>query len=269
VVASFKIDDRATLARLSLCSAGVWWAIFMLVPLRLLRHLPRSAIAKTEIRGNVLVAGFRELGHTLRGMRLVPLTVLFLVAYLIYFDGITTVTAMASDYGEKYLKLSDTVLLGTILIVQFTAFGGALLLGRLAYRWGAKRVIVAGLVVWIGVVVGAYFLQPGKPAQFIALALVLSIVLGGTQALSRSLFSSMIPKGREAEYFGLYEISSSGTSVLGPLLYGLTLQLTDNNYQAAILSVLVFFVVGIGIVARVNVRAAVLAAGNTPPATLR
>jgi MFS transporter, UMF1 family len=267
VIASFLIDDRGTLARLSLCSAGVWWAIFMVVPFRLLRHLPRSPLASTPIEGSVLTAGFRELGHTLRGLRQVPLTLLFLLAYLIYFDGITTVTTLASDYGEKELKLSDTVLLGTILVVQFMAFGGALLLGKLAERWGAKRVVAGSLVVWIGIVVAAYFLQAGQPLQFIALALLLALVVGGTQALSRSMFSSMIPKGREAEYFSFYEFSASGTALLGPLIFGLTLQNTG-SYRTAIVSLVVFFVVGLALLLTVNVRKAMIEAGNTPPATL-
>jgi UMF1 family MFS transporter len=267
VIASFLIDDRGTLARLSLCSAGIWWAIFMLLPLRLLRHLPRSPIASTPIEGSVLTAGFRELGHTIRGLRAVPLTMLFLLAYLIYYDGISTVTTLSSDYGEKELKLSDTVLLGTILVVQFCAFGGALLLGKLAGRWGAKRVVMGALVVWIGIVVGAYLLQAGNVAQFVTLALVLSIVVGGTQALSRSLYSGMIPKGREAEYFSLYEFSASGTALLGPLIFGLTLQNTG-SYRTAIVSLVVFFVVGLAILVTVNVRKAVLAAGNVPATTL-
>ena len=267
VLASFQIEDRGTLARLSLCSAGIWWAIFMLVPFRLLRHLPRSPIAQRPIEGSVLTAGFRELGHTIRGLRAVPLTLLFLLAYLIYFDGITTVTTLASDYGEKELKLTDTVLLGTILVVQFAAFGGALLLGRLADRWGAKRVVAASIVVWIGIVVCAYFLQAEAPLQFIALALALALVVGGTQALSRSMYSSMIPRGREAEYFSLYEFSASGTALLGPLIFGLTLQNTG-SYRTAIFSLVVFFVVGLALLLTVNVRKAVLAAGNVPPATL-
>jgi UMF1 family MFS transporter len=267
VIASFLIDDRGTLARLSLCSAGIWWAIFMLLPLRLLRHLPRSPIADKPIEGSVLTAGFRELGQTLRGMRAVPLTLLFLLAYLLYYDGISTVSSMASNYGEKELLLSDNVLLGTILVIQFCAFGGALLLGRLANRWGAKRVVVGSLVVWIGIVLAAYTLQAGSAVQFMALGLVLSIVIGGTQALSRSLYSSMIPAGREAEYFSLYEFSASGTALLGPLIFGLTLQNTG-SYRTAIVSLVVFFVVGLAILLTVNVRKAVLAAGNIPPATL-
>ena len=152
-------------------------------------------------------------------------------------------------------------------MVQFVAFGGALLLGKLADRWGAKRTIMAGLVVWIAVVVAAYFVQAGAGGQFFALAIVLAVVLGGTQALSRSAFSGMIPRGKEAEYFSLYEVSSSGTSFLGPVLFGLTLQFSG-SYRSAILAMIVFFVVGMVILSRINVHKAIVAAGNTPPASL-
>jgi UMF1 family MFS transporter len=267
-VASFFIADQALLARLSLSSAGIWWAAFALVPLALLRRLPKTRPVPGSESGPLLTAGFRELADTFRGLRRYRLTLLFLVAYLIYYDGVSTVVTLAADYGEKELKLDDNTLLTAILIVQFTAFGGALLLGRFAEWWGAKRVISVSLLVWIGVVVAAYFLQAGSVVQFYTLAMVLSIVMGGTQALSRSLFSSMIPAGKEAEYFSLYEISSSGTSALGPLVFGLTLQNTG-SYRAAIFSLVVFFVVGLVLLLRVNVRRAVVEAGNVLPATLR
>lgn len=265
-VFSFFIDDKALLARLSLGSAGLWWALFALIPVFLLRNLPRST-PEREIKGSVLTAGFKELGDTFRKLRAYPQSLLFLVAYLVYYDGISTLTALSADYGEKELKLSDTVLLSAILIVQFAAFGGALLLGKLAERWGAKRVISYSLVVWIFVVVAAYFLQAGAAIQFYALAGLLSIVMGGTQALSRSLYSNMIPKGKEAEFFSLYEVSSSGTSALGPLLFGLALQNTG-SYRIAIFSLILFFVVGLIIVLKVNVPKAVAEAGNTLPRSL-
>jgi MFS transporter, UMF1 family len=216
------------------------------------------------VSGSVLSSGFRELGDTLRNLRKFPSTLLFLTAYLVYYDGISTVTTLSADYGQKELQLGETTLLSAILMVQFTGFGGALLLGRFAERCGAKRVVTASLVVWIGVV-RRLFPAVGSALQFYALALVLSIVLGGTQALSRSLFSGMIPKGKEAEYYSLYEISSSGTSALGPLLFGLTLQNTG-SYRAAIVSLVVFFVIGLALLLGVNVRNAIIAAGNTPPA---
>ena len=171
----------------------------------------------------------------MRHMRGFPLTLAFLVAFLIYNDGIQTVTTVAAQYGDKQLQLSDTVLLTAILLVQFVAFAGALWLGRLAGRFGAKRVVLGSLVVWIGCVGVGYFLQPGVIWQFFALAIVIALVLGGSQALSRSLFSRMIPAGAEAEYFAFYEISDSGTSWLGPLVFGLTYQNTG-SYRGALVS---------------------------------
>jgi UMF1 family MFS transporter len=267
-VMSFFISDTAVLARDSLGIAGLWWALFSLVPLRLMRNAARRGQVDAAVaRGSVVSSGFRQLGQTLSHMRGYPLTLLFLLAYLIYYDGINTVTTLAAQYGDSELHLSNNVLLTAILIVQFAAFAGALLLGRFAQRWGAKRVVAWSLVVWILVVAGAYFMQAGKPLQFYVLAIVLSLVLGGSQALSRSLYSNMIPAGKEAEYFSLYEVSSSGSSIFGTLLFGVALQ-TTGSYRVAIVSLVVFFVVGLVLLARVNVARAVAAAGNVLPASL-
>jgi len=264
---SFLIKDPTVLARWSLSGAGLWWAVFSVVPLWMLRDLPSSATRRGPVAGSVFISGFRELVDTLVHLRNYGWTLLFLVAFLVYYDGISTVTTLSADYGQKELRLGETTLLSAILLVQFTGFGGALLLGRFADRYGAKLVVAASLVVWIGVVISTYFMRAGSAVQFYALALVLSIVLGGTQALSRSLFSGMIPRGKEAEYYSLYEISSSGTSALGPLLFGLTLQHTG-SYRAALGSLVVFFIVGLGLLLTVNVGKAIVAAGNTPPATV-
>ena len=266
-VLTFFLTDEALVARISLCTAGLWWALFALVPLRLLKNAPRTTHQREKVRGSSLTAGFRELGDTLRHVRMFPLTLLFLVAYLVYYDGINTVTTLAADYGQNALLLDQQTLLSAILIVQFAAFGGALWLGRLAGRFGAKRVIAYSLVVWIFVVIAAFFLQAHSSLQFYALALALSIVMGGTQALSRSLYSNMIPRGKEAEYFSLYEISSSGSSALGPLLFGLALQNTG-SYRVAIFSLIVFFVVGLVLLVPLNVRRAIVASGNQLPASL-
>ncbi|HEY4019069.1 MAG TPA: MFS transporter [Pseudonocardiaceae bacterium] len=266
-VGSFVITDTAMLARISLLAAGVWWAIFALVPLRRLKNPPRTDEHMVPLSGSMFTAGFRQLGHTIRGARAFPMTLLFLVAYLVYYDGINTVTTLSATYGADELGLSDNTLLTAILIVQFAAFGGTLLLGRFAERLGAKRVIAWSLVVWCGVVIAAYFLTKGSAVQFYVLALVLSIVMGGSQALSRSLYSSMIPRGAEAEYFSLYEISSSGSSALGPLLFGLAYQYTG-SYRISILSLVVFFVVGLCLLIPVNVPRAVTTAGNQVPQNL-
>ncbi|MGH3930114.1 MAG: MFS transporter, partial [Pseudonocardiaceae bacterium] len=143
---------------------GVWWAAFTLIPLsRLRRHQSPQA----NDRGlAVLTGGFRQLGGTLREARAYPLTLGFLAAYLIYTDGITTVANVAGLYGERELGLERSTLITTILLVQFVAFFGALIHGRVARRFGAKRTIMGSLVVWIGVVVAAYFVQAGDQLQF-------------------------------------------------------------------------------------------------------
>ncbi len=261
-VLSLFLADKAWLARISLCSAGVWWAVFNLPVWRLLRDLPRPP--SQPVTGSVLTAGFRQLRHTITELRGYRITIAFLIAFLVYNDGIQTVTTIAAQYGDKQLHLSDSVLLSAILIVQFVAFGGAIWLGRLAGRHGARQILMASIVVWAGLVVVAYFLKAGAAWQFYLLAVAIALVLGGSQALSRSLFSRLIPSGREAEYFGLYEISDSGTSWLGPLLFGLTYQLT-NSYRNALVSLLVFFVVGLAVLVRVPLRRGIAEAGNIAP----
>jgi UMF1 family MFS transporter len=252
--------------RICLASAGVWWAGFTAVSVALLRNRPpRDADALTGGRG--LTGGFRQLGHTLRDLRNYPLTLWFLAAYLLFNDGVQTVIGVSAQYGAEELGLEQTTLVTTILLVQFVAFAGAILLGRIAQRVGAKTTILYGLIVWTGVLVAAYFVQAGAPLQFFLLATVIGVVLGGTQALSRSLFSQLIPPGKEAEYFGFYEISDRGTSWLGPFLFALTFQLTE-SYRYAIFSLVFFFVVGGLLLARLDMRRAIVAAGNTPPERL-
>ncbi|MEV6302069.1 MFS transporter [Actinoplanes sp. NPDC051861] len=250
------------IARWSIVSAGVWWAIFTLIPLLWLReHPPLEAAAS---KGNVLTDGFKQLGHTIKQMRAYPLTLAFLGAYLIYNDGIQTVIALASQFGTEELKLEQDTLILTILIVQFLAFGGALLLGALANRIGARKTVLLSLALWLGVVTAAYWLPEGEPLPFMLLGAGIGLVMGGSQALSRSLFSQLIPAGKEGEYYGFYEISDKGTSWLGPLFFGLIFQMT-NSYRTGIISLVVFFLLGGVLLAIVPLRRAIIAAGNTPP----
>jgi UMF1 family MFS transporter len=256
--------DTAEVARYSIASAGVWWAVFTTIPLLTLRNRPPVAGPR---HGDALTDGFRQLWRTLRGLRAYPLTLFFLIAYLVYNDGIQTVITLASVYGTKELELPDDVLVPTILMVQFLAFAGALLMGALAKRIGAWKTVLLSLVLWTVVLAIAYFLPAREAVPFIALGGLIGVVLGGSQALSRSLFSQLIPKGKEAEYFGIYEISDKGTSWLGPLLFGLAFQATG-SYRVAIISLVVFFVVGFVLLAAVPIRRAIVAAGNTPPAVV-
>ncbi|MGY1739724.1 MULTISPECIES: MFS transporter [unclassified Blastococcus] len=251
--------------RICLASAGLWWGTFALFAVTRLRNRPVRAEVRTGAAG--AGGGFRQLAATLRGLRAFPLTLWFLGAYLLFNDGVQTVISLSATYASEELDLGQDVLTGAILMVQVVAIAGALGLGRLAARYGAKRVVLGALVAWIGVLLAAFRLQTGAVAQFYALAAVIGLVQGGTQALSRSLFSQLIPAGREAEYFGFYEISDRGTSWLGPLAFGLTYQLTD-SYRYAIVSLVVFFVAGFALLALLPMRRAVLAAGNTPPERL-
>jgi MFS transporter, UMF1 family len=264
LVAVFVVGDQHTMAleRGVTVFAGLWWAGFAIIPLMWLRDRP--PVAPEPGTGNTWVSGFRQLGATLRHLRAYPLTLLFLLAFLVYNDGIQTVIAVASTYGTDELKLTQSALAATILVVQFVAFGGALLLNRIAARVGARRTILGSLVGWIVVVLAAYGVPAGSPWLFMLLGAAIGIVLGGSQALSRSLFSQLIPAGREAEYFGFYGISDKGSSWLGPLIFGLVNQIVG-NYRAAIVSLVVFFIAGFVILLFVPVRRAIVAAGNTPP----
>ncbi|WP_328416652.1 MFS transporter [Micromonospora sp. NBC_00389] len=268
-VTLFSEDDNPQrtldLARWSIVSAGVWWAAFTLIPLRWLRERPTAAALTRG--GNVLTDGFRQLARTLREIKAYPLTLFFLLAFLVYNDGIQTVITLASQYGTEELRLEQSTLIVTILLVQFLAFGGALSLGALARRIGAWKTVLLSLVLWTGVIIGAFRLPAEAPVPFMVLGAAIGLVLGGSQALSRSLFSQLIPAGKEGEYYGFYEISDKGTSWLGPLAFGLVFQLTA-SYRVGLVSLLIFFVVGFLLLLAVPIRRAIVAAGNTPPRVL-
>jgi UMF1 family MFS transporter len=253
--------------RVCMASAGVWWAVFGALSVARLRNRPPRHVDPSAARAGALAGGFRQLGATLRHMRAYPLTLWFLLAFLLYNDGVQTVISVSAQYGADELRLGQTTLTSAILLVQVVAFFGAVGMGRIAGHAGAKRTVLWSLLVWVVVLVAAYFMQTRAALQFYALAIAIGLVLGGTQALSRSMFSQLIPSGREAEYFGFYEISDRGTSWLGPFLFALTFQLTA-SYRYAIFSLVFFFVVGGILLARLDLRRAVVEAGNVPPERL-
>ncbi|MFF7968925.1 MFS transporter [Streptomyces sp. NPDC007903] len=253
---SFGLSETAAV-RVCLASAGLWWGAFALIPLRRLRdrHARVAAAAPT---------GLRQLAATVKDMRRHPRTLAFLLAYLVYNDGIQTVITQASVYGSEELGLEQSTLIGAVLLVQVLAVAGALAMGRLARAYGAQRTILGSLVAWTFTLAAGYFLPAGAPVFFYVLAAAIGLVLGGSQALSRSLFSHLIPPGKEAEYFSAYEMSDRGMSWLGPLLFGVTYQLTG-SYRSAIVSLVAFFVLGFVLLARVPVRRAIGEAGNPVP----
>lgn len=251
--------------RISMLSAALWWAGFTIIPYLGIRD--RAPTGRVPEKGSLVRQSFGQLAATLRDMRNYPMTLTFLVAYLFYNDGIQTVIASSSVYGEKELGFETSVLIATILMVQFVAFGGALLFGRLAGRYGSRRIILGGLGVWMLVVTTGYFLPENNVALFLALAVGIGLVMGGTQALSRSFFSLLIPRGREAEYFSLYQACERGTSWLGTLVFGVVHQVTD-SYRPAIFALIAFFVLGGVLLSRVDARRGILEAGNEVPAVV-
>ena len=255
--------------RLSLLSAGLWWGGFAIVTFRRLRE--RGAARALPPGKNLLTVGFAELRGSFRELARLPHTLRYLIGYMLYNDGIQTVISLASVFLVQELFVArgrpeaeaQSFIITLILMVQFVAFVGALTFGRLAAAIGAKRAILLSLVLWTGVVIYAYgFLQ--TVGQAWAMGAAIAFVLGGSQALSRSLFSRMIPAGREASFFGLYEISERGTSWIGPLIFGLVVG-TTGSYRQAILSLIVLFLAGIAILAATDTDRAIHDAGNRLP----
>lgn len=256
------MEDTTLAVRISLAGAGVWWLVFtFLFPARRLKQ--REAARSLPEGSGLFRHGVRQIGTTLRQLRTTyPMTLRYLIAYLIYNDGIQTVIVVSTAFAADELGVDTQTLLILVLMIQFVAFGGALLFGRLAGWLGAKRAIMLSLFIWSGLVIYAFaFLT--NTIQLFVLGFVLALVLGGSQALSRSLFSQMIPANHEAEYFGFYEISERGTSWIGPLLFAAAVQITGSQ-RIAIVSLIFFFVVGLVLLSQVNVRQAMLDSGNDP-----
>ena len=257
--------------RLSLLSAGIWWGGFALVAFARLQT--RQAERSLPPGKTYLTIGFSQLRATFRELARLRQTLRYLVGYLFFNDGIQTVISMAGVFLAQELfvsrgrEVNESFLIGIFLLVQFLAFFGALLFERIANALGTKRAIMLSLAIWAAIVIYAYgFLQTTTQAW--AMAAMIALVLGGSQALSRSLFSRMIPEGREASFFGLYEISERGTSWLGPLVFGAIVGAT-NSYRQAILSLIVFFVVGLIILSLTDTDKAIHDAGNVLPEEVR
>ena len=244
VVRAEQLGMSAGLAvRLSLLSAGVWWGGFAIITFYLVKS--RSKTKSLPPGKSYLTAGFAEIVTTVKELRRLPLTARYLLGYLIYNDGIQTVIVASSAFLEQELFPggNPVFLLEIFLMVQFVAVAGALIFERLAYMIKTKNAIIVSLVIWAGVVIYAYQFLHTVPEAWV-MAGVIAIVLGGSQALSRSLFARMIPAGKEASFFGLYEVSDRGTSWMGPLLFSIVIARTG-SYRLALLSLIFFFVVGL------------------------
>jgi UMF1 family MFS transporter len=259
--------DTALAVRISLLSAGLWWGGFALITFS---RLKSRAAEKTLPSGkSYLTVGFSELGRTFRELARLKSTLRYLIGYLFFNDGIQTVISMASVFLAQELFIAKGIptdqsfLLAIFLLVQFVAIFGALIFEKLAYAIGTKRAVLVSLIIWSGVVIYGYgFLQNTRDAW--VMAAIIGIVMGGSQALSRSLFSRMIPEGREASFFGLYEVSERGTSWLGPLIFGIVVAMTD-SYRQALLSLIGLFLIGTIILYLTDTDRAIHEAGNLLP----
>lgn len=240
--------------RVSLLSAGVWWAVFTIPSLLGLRDHRGTGVHKVQI--------VAQLTQSLRELQSLPVTATFLLAFLLYNDAIQAVLALSAQFGSDELHMPTGQLTLAILMVQFVAFAGAIAFQWLAALISAQRALVASLVLWTAVLFYIYASVRSAKGFFIAAAVV-AAVMGGSQSLSRSLFAQMIPKGKEAEYFSLYEISDKGTSWVSPLVFGLALQYTG-SYRLSILSLAVFFVLGLLILLRVDVARGTAAVREVP-----
>ena len=247
--------------RINLASAGVWWLGFSFITWARLRS--RHASHSLPANENYATIGFKQLRKTLGEIKQFPETLKFLLAYFLYNDGIQTVIVIsaiiaAAPIIQGGLELEQETLTATILMNQFVAFGGALLWGRLAKSIGAKQSIIVSLVIWSGLVLYAYvgLKSDNLALEFFILGIFIGVVLGGSQAISRSLFAQMIPDGREAEFYSFYEISERGTSWIGPLIFGLANQMFG-SLRYGILSLIFFFVAGLIILPFVKVDKAI------------
>lgn len=232
-----------TLLRCCLAGTGTWWLLFSLPSLLLLRDLPATASpAQTGERGTA----WRELAHTFRQIRRYRTLFLFLLAFLFFNDGVQTVISQASTFALQDLNFGDSELVGLILMVQFVATPGAIGVGWLSDRVGRKRTLLGCLAVWIGLLASAWWIE--SQAAFWWMAVGIALVLGGTQAVSRSIMGSLTPAGESAKFFGFFNLSGKATSFMGTFLFGLVIWWTGSA-RLAIVNLLIFFLIGALIVA--------------------
>lgn len=243
-------EAAATLpVRLAFVSIAAWWALFSIPLFRQVPEPPRR-LETDERRGrNPVGIAFRRLGETFRELRGFRQAFVFLLAFLIYNDGIQTIIKMATAYGTE-LGIGQGALIAAILLVQFVGIPFSFLFGSLAGWIGAKRAVFLGLAVYTVISVLGYFMRTA--AHFFLLAILVGVVQGGTQALSRSLFATMTPPHKSGEFFGFFSVFEKFAGIFGPLLFWLAIELTGSS-RAAILSVIAFFAVGAALLALVDV----------------
>ncbi len=246
--------------KLSILGVGLWWAGFSLFAFKRFQETGEALPIPDEHKGKAAIVAYTAIGirraiDTARKVARFRHLLLFVVAFLLYNDAVQTTISQAGAYASGTLDLDLSVIAGTVLIVQFVAFGGALMFGWLADRLNTKLAIQISLGLWILVALGAYFLPVGEATPFLVTGVAIGFVLGGTQALSRSLYGSMIPEEASAEFYGFFSVISKFSAIWGPLIFGALTQSTGSG-RAGILSLVAFFVIGLGLLSFVDVEKA-------------
>ncbi len=244
---TFGMADVGTAVKASFVSVAVWWFLFS-IPI--FRVVPDSRAPGRRDGVSLLSGGFARLGHTFRRIRSYRQLLLFLVAFWIYNDGIGTVYKMAAVYGAE-LGFDMSVLISGLLVAQFIGIPCTFLFGKLGAVFGSKRMILVGLSVYTLISFGGYFMA--TPLHYFILAGAVGVVQGGTQALSRALYGSMVPANQAAEFFGFFSTSAKFAGIAGPLIFGMVSQSTGNS-RFSIVSLVVFFALGAVILSRVDVE---------------
>ncbi len=253
--ATFGLASREAAMQLAFLLTALWWLLFSL-PLLLWVQEPAAAATGSW---QAVRAGLQQLYRTLRKIGLLPQAFRFLLAYWLYIDGVDTILRMAVDYGLA-IGLAATDLLSALLITQFVDFPAAILFGRIGERLGARQGILLGLGVYILVTLYSFWMNAAW--QFYLLAVIIGLVQGGVQALSRSLYARLIPPGQSAEFFGFYNMMGKFAAVLGPLLVGWTTLMSGSN-RIGILSILLLLLGGGYLLSRVDTVAGQQQAGRS------
>ena len=244
---AFGFHNENEAMRISSLSVAIWWGVFS-IPLFVFVKEPK--VRNNQQTTNVVFAGFRQIFFTFKKIRKLRMVFLFLLGYWLYIDGVDTIIRMAVDYGLSLgLTFQDLVL--ALLLTQFVGFPAAIVFGRIGEKWGAKKGILIGLGIYLGVTIWGSFIK--SEAEFYILAVIIGLVQGGVQALSRSFYARLIPKNQAAEFFGFYNMLGKFAAVIGPLLMG-WLGLITGNPRYAILSIGLLFVGGGLILYLVNER---------------
>jgi UMF1 family MFS transporter len=234
-------------ARIGIAMSGVWWAVFTLYCLKFVHEPPVNVELPEDQRGRPQWLAYLSLGisrtwHTAIRAAQFRHLVIFLLAFMMYNEGIQTVINMATIYGTNELHLPASALMLTLLIIQFVAIWGSLGFSKIADRFGTKRTIIFGLLIWAGVVIYAYFINTVR--EFFTLGMIVGLAMGGTQALSRSYYGSMIPQESSAEFFGFYTVFSKFSAIWGPWAFAVITHFSKSA-RLAILSLITFFVLGL------------------------